>query len=209
MDLIFFLKNLGEILTFLLENNMLLNDKIICDYVKKYAMIDPFVNHKVKAGLSYGLEPSGYTLTLDNVFKKLRKDIDMTQICIDPLEDHSRLYETFTVSENQEQVFFLAPFESCLAQVREYIRLPKNVAADIWGKSSYLRCHIIPHLALIEPGWEGKLTVELSNLNNAWGKLYIGLGLIQIRFYLLEQPKSVYDGYYQSLEEPVLCQARI
>lgn len=186
---------------------MLLNDMQIITEVEKCGLIDPFIDHKVKIGLSYGLEPSGYTLTLDNVFKVAH--VFNSDTCIDPCDSTTQRFLDYTVPTTiEDQQFYLEPYGHCLAQVREYIKLPSYLAADIWPKSSYLRIGVIPHLALIEPGWAGKLTIEIYNTNANYVALYIGQGIVQIRFHTVENVGQGYDGYYQGITSPKVSLVR-
>lgn len=180
---------------------MLLNDRQIIEYVKKYNMIDPFIPHKVVCGLSKGLEPAGYTLSLDNIFKvaySLEKDT-----IIDPCYPTTQHYVDYCITKDAlDQRFYLKGYGHCLVQVQEYIKLPLDVAADLWPKSSYLRIGVIPHLALIENGWEGNLTIEIYNTNPNPVALYVGQGIVQIRFHKMEHAQQGYEGYYQGITSP-------
>lgn len=173
---------------------MLLNDIQIKTFVEKHKMIEPFQDFKTKEGLSYGLEPAGYTLRLGNTFKTL----NMRSQTIDPCIGQEHLYQTSL----REDYFVLSPQSRVLCQVMEKLNLPNFISADLWPKSSYLRAGIVPHFALVEPGWRGHLTIEVFNTNPFAAKLYVGQGIVQIRFHMIASAEETYDGHYQDLTTP-------
>ena len=57
---------------------MLLNDKQIKEMQELHGVLTPFVDHKVKEGLSYGLGCHGYDIRIDKEFlipKKPKKGV--------------------------------------------------------------------------------------------------------------------------------------
>lgn len=173
---------------------MLLNDIQIKKLVEEHNMISPFQDFKTKEGLSFGLEPSGYTLRLDNKFKVL----NMKNVQIDPCVDQEFLYSTCI----REDYFILQPQSRVLCQVMEQLNIPSFIACDLWPKSSYLRAGIVPHLALVEPGWRGHLTIEVFNTNPFPARMHVGQGLVQARFHMISSAENGYDGHYQDLTSP-------
>ena len=51
------------------------------------------------------------------------------------------------------------------------------------GKSTYARCGIITNVTPLEPGWEGCVTLEISNTTPLPAKIYSGEGIAQILFF--------------------------
>jgi dCTP deaminase len=51
------------------------------------------------------------------------------------------------------------------------------------GKSTYARCGIITNVTPLEPGWEGYVTLEISNTTPLPAKIYSGEGITQILFF--------------------------
>jgi dCTP deaminase len=56
------------------------------------------------------------------------------------------------------------------------------------GKSTYARCGIITNVTPLEPGWEGHITLEISNTTTLPAKIYAGEGLVQVLFFQGDEP---------------------
>lgn len=59
----------------------------------------------------------------------------------------------------------LWPGDFLLASSIEYFRIPKNIRGTLWNKSSWAREGLDQSQTILEPGWEGYLTLELKNIN--------------------------------------------
>lgn len=86
------------------------------------------------------------------------------------------------VSVTDEEGIIMQPKEFLLGTTREYVKIPRNITARIEGKSSYGRLGLLVHASasFIDPGFEGRLTLELYNLNNIPLKLYPGKRVCQL-----------------------------
>jgi dCTP deaminase len=51
------------------------------------------------------------------------------------------------------------------------------------GKSSYARCGIVVNITPLEPGWEGHLTIEISNTTPLPARIYSFEGIAQVLFF--------------------------
>ncbi len=171
---------------------MFLNNDEIKDYVKKYQMIEPFVDHKVKEKntLSYGLEPFGYTLRLSNEFVEVRT----TDIVLNPATRQNIITNTITSNS-----YILLPNHFVLAKAIEYLRMPKDVTGIALTKSSYARVGVFANITAIDAGWEGYLTIELANLGDQPVILLANQGVAQIHFVKGNLPSMFYEGRYQKL----------
>jgi dCTP deaminase len=69
------------------------------------------------------------------------------------------------------------------------------------GKSSYARTGIVANVTPLEPGWEGHVTLELSNTTPLPAKVYANEGIVQLLFFQGEErPETTYadrKGKYQ------------
>jgi dCTP deaminase len=171
---------------------MLLNDQQIIAALSDH--ITPFHAQKVrwrdgKPVLSYGLESSGYTLSLSDAFTFLREDIYGT---VDPKFPNVEMWQ-FT---HQEWID-VSPGKSVLACSEEYIRMPANLVGMVTGKSTYARCGLLVYVTTIEPGWAGQLTIELFNASRLPVRVYAHEGICQVHFHRIETPEKTYDGKYQ------------
>lgn len=88
------------------------------------------------------------------------------------------------------QPFTLKPGMFVLASVFEKISLPNDIAGRIDGKSSLGRLGLLVHATAgwVDPGYQGHLTLELSNAVNLPIKLYYGMRIAQISFIRLTSP---------------------
>lgn len=102
--------------------------------------------------------------------------------------------------------FVLHPGEFILASTMEFIRLPADIAARLEGRSSIGRLGIAVHATagFVDPGFEGTLTFELSNVGKLPVKLGPGLRIAQLCFMHVTNVQIPYDGKYQGAIEPTV-----
>lgn len=93
----------------------------------------------------------------------------------------------------------LQPGDFRLASTLERFDMPNDLIAQVCDKSSLARKGLAVQNTIIEPGWRGYLTLELTN-NDKEYPLIIAAGspIAQIIFMRLEEPtEQPYDGRYQ------------
>jgi dCTP deaminase len=97
---------------------------------------------------------------------------------------------TEVVEVKGEDPFILHPGEFVLGATRERIRLPEDLVARLEGKSSLGRLGLLIHstAGYVDPGWNGYLTLELSNVANLPITIYPGMKIGQISFFRLSTP---------------------
>lgn len=146
-------------------------------------MISPFVQDLKEEGvISYGLGSYGYDFRCDNIFKVFKKDeTSWDTAFVDPKDLSSRCYDDVRVAKGG--FLELPPHGFALASTVEYFRIPENVLAIFIGKSTYARCGIIVNVTPGEPGWEGILTLEISNTTPLPCLIYPGEGICQGIFF--------------------------
>ena len=110
------------------------------------------------------------------------------------------------VNVKEDESFVLHPGEFVLGSTVEKVKMPNNIAGRIEGKSSLGRLGLLIHstAGYIDPGWNGNLTLELSNVSPLPIKLFPGMKIGQISFikmtsevenpYGSEKLKSKYQG---------------
>ncbi len=97
--------------------------------------------------------------------------------------------------EMESEHFTLFPGEVILATTREYVRMPRDVAADLKLKSSLGRLWLNHSLSgWIDCGFQGQITLELQNLGPYPRKLTAGMRVAQLVFLGLESPPTVAYG---------------
>jgi dCTP deaminase len=85
-----------------------------------------------------------------------------------------------------------------LASTLECFDMPTDLLGQVTDKSTWARRGVAVQNTIIEPGWRGYLTVELTNHGGAPIKIQAGDPIAQIIFFRLEAPtKCPYQGKYQ------------
>jgi dCTP deaminase len=89
----------------------------------------------------------------------------------------------------------LAPGQFVLGHSMEYIKLPRNISAEVEGRSSFARLGIEVHMtaSLVDPGFQGVLTYEIFNAGPNPIQLYPGLRIGQLRFFFGNPPRKPYN----------------
>jgi dCTP deaminase len=131
------------------------------------------------------LQPSSVDVRVDRRFRVFHNArypfIDVRQ----PMEE---LTEPVEVSDSDP--FILHPGEFVLGQTLERVRLPDDVVARLEGKSSLGRLGLLIHstAGFVDAGFEGNLTLELSNVANLPVTIYYGMPIGQISFMRMDAP---------------------
>jgi dCTP deaminase len=158
------------------SSGRLLVDWEIREYVKKYNMLDPFEEHLKRNGvISYGLSSMGYDIRVTDEFKIFT---NLKQAVVDPKEFNPDSFIDF-----KGPVCVVPPNSFALARSVEYFRMPRSVLGICLGKSSYARCGIVVNITPLEPGWEGYLTIEISNTTPLPARVYSFEGIAQVLFF--------------------------
>jgi dCTP deaminase len=129
------------------------------------------------------IQPSSVDLHLDRYFRVFR---NYTSRVIDVKEDQENLTELIKV-EPDEEPFILHPGEFVLGSTSERVQLPHDLVARLEGKSSLGRLGLLIHstAGFVDAGWNGHLTLELSNVANLPITLYPGMTIGQISFLMM------------------------
>jgi dCTP deaminase len=131
------------------------------------------------------LQPSSVDVRVDRLFRVFRNSrypfIDVKR----EMEDLTELVEV-----DQDEAFILHPGEFVLGSTLERITLPDDLVARLEGKSSLGRLGLLIHstAGFIDPGWDGHVTLELSNVANLPITIYYGMKIGQLSFVQLTEP---------------------
>ena len=131
------------------------------------------------------LQPSSVDVRVDRYFRVFH---NARYPFIDVKEPQDDLTELVEVDEDQP--FILHPGEFVLGSTLERIRLPDDLVARLEGKSSLGRLGLLIHstAGFIDPGWDGHVTLELSNVANLPITIYYGMRIGQLSFVQLSEP---------------------
>jgi dCTP deaminase len=131
------------------------------------------------------LQPSSVDVRVDKLFRVFRNSrypfIDVKQ----EMEELTELVEV-----EPDEAFILHPGEFVLGSTLERITLPDDLVARLEGKSSLGRLGLLIHstAGFIDPGWDGHVTLELSNVANLPITIYYGMKIGQLSFVQLSEP---------------------
>lgn len=131
------------------------------------------------------VQPASVDLRLDRsilVFRNNRVPY------IDLRSTNERLTEEVVIGDDDP--FMLHPGEFVLGSTLERVEVPADLVARLEGKSSLGRVGLLIHstAGYVDPGWKGRLTLELSNVSNLPITLYHRMKIGQISFLRLSAP---------------------
>ena len=99
----------------------------------------------------------------------------------------------------------IPPHSFLLATIAEYVKLPDDLTAFVEGRSSIGRIGLfIQNAGWVDPGFEGRITLELYNANSLPIKLQKGRRICQLVFAKMDQTaENPYKGKYQGQDKSV------
>ena len=131
------------------------------------------------------IQPASVDLHLGGTF------VVLTGTTIDRFGPRKRGPVTSENTLAADQCFYLFPGMFVLAEVKEHIRIPDFLVGKLEGKSTLARDGlVVENAGYVDPGWNGKLTLELYNLGPATLLLRPGQPVCQIRFEMLTTSAS-------------------
>lgn len=157
---------------------MLLHDIALLDAITSGALgLEPFEAAR--------LQGSSVDLLLDNHFAIVdtSSGLDM-----DVRQNNSE--RAHRISVGDDDYFLLRSEHFVLASTRERVQLGNGYAGRIEGKSSLGRLGLMVHstAGFIDPGFEGTITLELSNMLDVPIRLYPGMPIAQLCVFLMAGP---------------------
>jgi len=137
------------------------------------------------------VQPSSVDVRVDRWFRVFRNS---RYPYIDVKQEQEELTELVEIDD--ETPFILHPGEFVLGSTLERIRLPEDLVARLEGKSSLGRLGLLIHstAGFIDPGWDGHVTLELSNVANLPITIYFGMKIGQVSFVQMTEPAETPYG---------------
>lgn len=176
---------------------MILSDNDIKKYIKKGKIfLDPIKDFRKQ------LSGSSLDLRLGNEFRVFNHSQHMV---IDP---RKKIEYTNLIKLKNGENFIVHPGEFVLGITQEIVGIDDTLCARIDGKSSVGRLGIVVHSTAghVNPGWIGKLTLEISNIGRIPVKLYSGMSVCQLVFEVLTSPAEISyqkKGRYFNQKKPL------
>lgn len=151
-------------------------------------IVEPFCERTVVRGKSFGLSSSGYDIRID-------QDLILYPQGTIFLDPNAKLDALITDK-------YIGPAPSfSLASSLERFQMPNDVLGIVHDKSTWARMGIAVQNTVIEPGWCGHLTLELTNHGTETVTFRKGDPIAQIVFHFLLTPtEQPYNGKYQNQE---------
>jgi dCTP deaminase len=146
------------------------------------------------------LQPSSVDVRMDKYFRLFDNH---KYPYIDPAEEQPDLTRLVEVAHGEPLI--LHPGEFVLGSILETVTLPDDVAARVEGKSSLGRLGLLIHstAGYIDPGFDGTITLELSNVARLPISIHPGMAIGQISFLQMTTPVDApYAGKYQGQSGP-------
>ena len=177
---------------------MLLSDRdILAEIESGRVRLDPYEPSMI--------QPSSIDVRLDKFFRVFDNH---KYAAIDPAVEQPEL--TRLVETKSGEPFILHPGEFVLGSTYESVGLPDDIAARLEGKSSLGRLGLLTHstAGFIDPGFEGNVTLELSNTATLPIYLWPGMKIGQLCFFRLSSPaehpygSAQYGSRYQGQRGP-------
>jgi dCTP deaminase len=158
------------------------------------------------------IQPSSVDVRLDKFFRVFENH---KYSVIDPSTEQAEL--TREVIAEGDEPFILHPGEFVLGSTYEFVKLPDNVAARLEGKSSLGRLGLVTHstAGFVDPGFNGHVTLELSNMATLPIKLWPGMKIGQLCFFQLSSPSETpygsakYLNRYQGQRGPTASRSHL
>jgi dCTP deaminase len=164
-------------------------------------MIEPFVDEQKRKGvISFGVSSYGYDIRVADEFKIFT---NVHSSIVDAKNFDPQAYVDF-----KGDVCLIPPNSFVLAHSVEMIRMPSAVTGVVLCKSTYIRSGVLIPTTVLEAGWEGIITLEISNVTPLPAKIYANEGIAQVLFFEGDGPCDVSyadrAGKYQNQEGVVL-----
>jgi len=147
---------------------------------RETALFDVFSETKqVVNGKSWGVSQAGYDV-------RIAQDVTLYPVTLPSLA-----LELFGIRRDSFK----------LASTVEYFYMPNDLIARVADKSTWARLGLAVQNTVIEPGWQGYLTLELTNHSRDVIRIQKGEPIAQIIFeQLTEATEQPYSGKYQYQE---------
>ena len=166
---------------------MILSDKHIKEKIKEARIVvtSPRNDHMSN------IHASSMDLRLGKYFKiyEHTKAPVLDPIKSETFKDLTRLIEITDPGDP----FIVHPGDFVLGVTIEKIKLPDNIVARVEGRSSLGRLGIIVHstAGFIDAGFEGTITLEITNINRIPIALYPGMRVCQLAFEEMSSPAEI------------------
>lgn len=163
----------------------ILSDTEIIERVREFDMINPFISNQINKNhsgelapsklISYGLSSYGYDVRVVDRYLVYHNAFTTY---IDPKAFDEKSF----LEVSGQGHCFIPPNSFVLTETIEYIKVPRDCVVLVAAKSTYARIGMVVNATILEPEWEGTVTLELSNTTPLPIKVYSNEGIVQLIF---------------------------
>jgi len=136
--------------------------------IQQLGIMEPFYGRTRHKGMTFGCGPAGYDV-------RVEFDEDGSMDCVQ-----------------------LLPGQFLLASTIERFVMPPDVLGIVHDKSTWARLGLACQNTVIEPGWQGWLTLELTNHGTEALTIERGMPIAQVVFHFVDDDTVGYEGKYQN-----------
>ncbi len=145
--------------------------------------LEPMLDCKVKEhGVSHGLAEVGYDIRIKQEVTFEKRQYPSGKHWIAVVDD------------------FIEGEKFCIASTIERFQMPPNLVGVVHDKSTWARRGLSVFNTVIEPSWNGFLTLELVYHGNEDLHIPAGSGIAQVIFHEILEP-AYYEGKYSNQED--------
>lgn len=161
---------------------MILSDKTLKAMIKEKKLIVEPIDEK-------SIQPASIDCRLGNHFLI----VEQNQMDVITLDSEIKYREIV------DEYITIPPHTFLLATTQEYIEVPNDLTAFVEGRSSIGRIGLfIQNAGWVDPGFKGRITLELYNAGSLPIKLQAGKRICQLVFCKMDQAaEKPYQGKYQ------------
>ena len=142
---------------------------------------------QIAFGVTYGCSEVGYDVRIKQGLHFTRDELGNKITVVNDGDSHPQLLLGWAVNVN----------------IIEEFTMPKDLVGIGHPKSSWNRQHLRLGTPVIEPGWNGFLTISLNYVGERDLLIEPGAGIMQVIFHRLES-EAAYEGRYQRQPDRVV-----
>jgi len=161
-------------------------------------------DHEIKALLKEGslvIEPLGdpeKQIRSAGIDLRLGNEFRLFKVSATPYIDIRNKPENYTerIEVPDDKPFIIHPREFVLGSIKEYIKMPSHLMGSVDGRSSLGRLGVVIHAtsSSINPGWEGRFVLEITNIGKMPVAIYPGTRIAKLTLHKLSsEPESSYS----------------